>query len=246
MKETNYKIHLLYWAIIFVMIAIFLILCVPGKINDEAFSNFSFASVLVSIVLAVISIVLSISVGQTTSHYNLEIKDVEKEIQEKLKRFDDLDSSIRSSVEGAVKKEVEEVKKGQNEMKKSIEALIMSTNTKGSKVNKQGESLDLSGVSHLCAASLYLASLCYKTKKPFPISQLHHSSAIIVGFLNALSTLEPENMFVEVKNNDIYISRFSSIRWGSESALREALEGLDVPDIKKQVIAAGKYLLDGN
>lgn len=245
MKESNYKIHLLYWAIIFVIIAVFLILCVPGKINDEAFSNFSFASVLVSIVLAVISIVLSISVGQTTSHYNLEIKDVEKEIQEKLKRFDDLDSSIRSSVEGVVKKEVEEVKKNQNEMNKSLEALIMSTNTEGSKVNnKQGESLDLSGVSHLCAASLYLASLCYKTKKPFPISQLHHSSAIIIGFLNALSTLEPEKMFIEVKNDDIYVSRFSSSRWGSESALNDALDRLNVPDLKKQVITASKFLLD--
>lgn len=244
MRESNYKIHLLYWAIIFVMLALFLILCIPGKINDEAFSNFSFASVLVSIVLAVISIVLSISVGQTTSHYNLEIKDVEKEIQEKLKRFDILDSSIRSSIEGVVKKEVEDVKRGQNEMNKNIESLIMSTNTKGTKANKQGESLDLSGVSHLCAASLYLASLCFKTNKPFPISQLHQSSAIIVGFLNALSTLEPENMFIEVQNNDIYVTRFSSSRWGSDSALNDALEGMDAPGIKKQVIAAGKYLLN--
>ena len=243
MSESNYKIHLMYWAIIFVMMALFLILCVPGKINDEAFSNFSFASVLVSIVLAVISIVLSISVGQTTSHYNLEIKDVEKEIQEKLKRFDDLDNSIRSSVECVVKKEVEDVKRGQNEMNKSIESLIMSTKSKGTKASKQGESLDLSGVSHLCAASLYLASLCFKTKKPFPISQLHQSSAIIVGFLNALSTLEPENMCIEVLNNDIYVTRFSSSRWGSDSALNNALDEMDAPGIKKQLIAAGKYLL---
>lgn len=243
MRESNYKIHLMYWAIIFVIMTLFLILCVPGKINDEAFSNFSFASVLVSIVLAVISIVLSISVGQTTSHYNLEIKDVEKEIQEKLKKFDVLDDSIRSSVEGVVKKEVEGVKKGQSEINKSIESLIKSTNTKNPKANKQGESLDLSGVSHLCAASLYLASLCYKTNKPFPVSQLKHSAGIIVGFLNALSTIEPENMLIEVKNNDIYVTRFSSSRWGSESALDNALDGLDVPNMKERVLAAGKYLL---
>lgn len=243
MGESNYKIHLMYWAIIFVVLALFLTLCVPGKINDEAFSNFSFASVLVSIVLAVISIVLSISVGQTTSQYNLQIKDVEKEIQEKLKRFDDLDSSIRSSVECVVKKEVEDVKKSQVEMNKSIESLIMSTNSKVPKANKQGESLDLSGVSYLCVASLYLASLCFKKKKPLPISQLHHSTAIIVGFLNALSTLEPENMSIEVQNNDIFVTRFSSSRWGNQAALDKAIDEMGDSGIKKQVIEAGKYLV---
>lgn len=127
MRESNYKIHLMYWAILFVILTIFLVLCVPGRFNDDAFSNFSFASVLVSIVLAVISIVLSISVGQSTTHYNLEIKDVEKEIQDKLRKFDDLDDSIRTSVENIVKKEVDDVKKSQSEMNKIVESIVNST-----------------------------------------------------------------------------------------------------------------------
>lgn len=242
MNESNFRVHLLYWAIIFATLALFLILCVPGKINDEAFSNFSFASVLVSIVLAVISIVLSISVGQTTSHYNLEIKDVEKEIQEKLKRFDDLEGSIRSSVSSIVKEEVEDVKKQQNEMNKSIESLISSVKRPGTK--SKGGTLDLSGVSYLCVSSLYLASICFKTSKPFPMSQLQHSAGIIVGFLKALSTIEPENILIEVKNKEIFVSKFSSNRWGDEFVLKEAVDEIDNSAIKNQVMAASKHILD--
>lgn len=240
MKESNYRIHLLYWAIIFVLLSIFLILCVPGRVNDNAFMNFSFASVLVSIVLAVISIVLSISVGQSTTHYNLEIKDVEKEIQDKLKKFDDLDGSIRTSVESIVKKEVDDVKKYQSEMNKSIESLVYSTVSKNSGAKRVGGSIDLSNASYLCVASLYLAAICHKAGKPIPISQLKQSSFMIVGFLNALSTIEPDNLLIQVKEKDIFVAKFSPSRWGSEDDLKNAVNSIDNDDIKDVVFAASK------
>lgn len=243
MNDKNYRIHLLYWAIIFVIMTLFLILCVPGKINEDALSNFSFASVLVSIVLAVISIVLSISVGQATTHYNREIKDVENEIQEKLKKFDDLEGSIRSSVESIVRREVGDVKKGQNEMKKTIETLMSSANTRSSSNNTLSGSLNLSGASNLCVSSLYLASLCYKTNKPLPLSQLKHSAGIIVGFLNALSTVEPDNILIEVKDKDVYVKKFSYTRWGQEVNLKNAVENVDNIEIKDIVIEAGKRII---
>ena len=239
MKESNYKIHLLYWAIIFVILTIFLILCVPGRINDDAFSNFSFASVLVSIVLAVISIVLSISVGQSTTHHSLEIKDVEKEIQDKLRKFDDLDDSIRTSVENIVKKEVDDVKKSQSEMNKIIESLVDSTIAQGgSSVKSTGGTLDTSNTNYLCVASLYLAAICYRTGKPLPIPQLKQNSFIIVGFLSALSTIEPDNLFIQVKENDIYVTIFVSGRWGNEDDLKNAVVHIDNEEIRKVVLSA--------
>lgn len=239
MKEANYKIHLMYWAIIFVILTIFIVLCVPGRINDEAFSNFSFASVLVSIVLAVISIVLSISVGQSTTHYNLEIKDVEKDIQDKLRKFDDLDDSIRTSVENIVKKEVDDVKKSQSETKKIIESLVGSTIVKGSSSGKStGETLDISNTNYLCVASLYLATICHRTGKPLPISQLKHHSFVIVGFLSALSTIEPDNLLIQVKGNDIYVTSFASGRWGDEEDLKNAVTHLDNKEIRDIVLSA--------
>lgn len=240
MREANYKIHLMYWAIIFVILTIFIVLCVPGRINDEAFSNFSFASVLVSIVLAVISIVLSISVGQSTTHYNLEIKDVEKEIQDKLRKFDDLDDSIRTSVENIVKKEVDDVKKSQSEMNKIFESLLA-----GSRVGKGGSSvksavgtLDISNTNYLCVASLYLAAICYRTGKPLPISQLKHHSFMIVGFLSALSTIEPDHLLIQVKKNDIYVTSFAFGRWGDEDDIKNAVTNLDNEEIRDVVLSA--------
>jgi hypothetical protein len=239
MREANYKIHLMYWAIIFVILTIFIVLCVPGRINDEAFSNFSFASVLVSIVLAVISIVLSISVGQSTTHYNLEIKDVEKEIQDKLRKFDDLDDSIRSSVENVVKKEVDDVKRSQSETKKIIESLVDSTRMKGSSsVKNTGGTLDISNTNYLCVASLYLAAICYRTGKPLPISQLKYHSFMIVGFLSALSTIEPDNLLTQVKGSEIYVTSFASSRWGDEEDLKNAVTHIDKKEIKDVVLSA--------
>lgn len=240
MKESNYRIHILYWAIIFVVLTVFLILCVPGRINDDAFSNFSFASVLISIVLAVISIVLSISVGQSTSHYNLGIKDVEKEIQDKLGKFDDLDVSIRSSVEAIVKREVEGVRKSQVEMNESLKSLVSSAIAGvSSSANSTGGSLDLSRASYLCVASLYLAAICNRTGKPLPISKLKQSSFMIVGFLDGLSTIDPDNLLIQVKNNDIYVISFTSGRWGSEDDLKNAVSQIDNEEIKNIVLSAG-------
>lgn len=239
MRESNYKIHLMYWAIIFVILTIFLVLCVPDRINDDAFSNFSFASVLVSIVLAVISIVLSISVGQSATHYSLEIKDVEKEIQDKLRKFDDLDDSIRTSVENIVKKEVDDVKKSQSEMNKIIESIVNSTIVKGSSVvNSTGGTLDISNTNYLCVASLYLAAICYRTEKPLPISQLKQHSFMIAGFLSALSTIEPNNLLIQVKKNDIYVTCFVSGRWGNEENLKNAVTHLDNETIRDVVLSA--------
>lgn len=239
MRESNYKIHLMYWAIIFVILTIFVVLCVPGRINDDAFSNFSFASVLVSIVLAVLSIVLSISVGQSTTHYNLEIKDVEKEIQDKLRKFDDLDNSIRTSVENIVKKEVNDVKKSQSEITKIVESLVDSTIVKGSSsVKSTGGTFDISNTNYLCVASLYLAAICYRTGKPLPISQLKHHSFMIVGFLSALSTIEPDNLLIKVKKTDIYVTGFASGRWGDENDIKNAVTHLDNEEIRDVILSA--------
>lgn len=239
MRESNYKIHLMYWAIIFVILTVFLVLCVPDRINDDAFSNFSFASVLVSIVLAVISIVLSISVGQSATHYSLEIKDVEKEIQDKLRKFDDLDDSIRTSVENIVKKEVDDVKKSQSEMNKIIESIVNSTIVKGSSgIKSTGGTLDISNTNYLCVAALYLAAICYRTGKPLPISKLKQHSFMIAGFLSALSTVEPDNLLIQVKNNDIYVTSFVSGRWGDEENLKNAVTHLDNETIREVVLRA--------
>lgn len=230
----------MYWAIIFVILTIFLVLCVPGRINDDAFLNFSFASVLVSIVLAVISIVLSISVGQTTTHYNLEIKDVEKEIQDKLRKFDDLDDSIRTSVENIVKREVDDVKKSQSEMNKIFESFLADSGIEkgSSSVRSVVGTLDISNTNYLCVASLFIAAICYRTGKPLPISQLKHHSFMIAVFLSALSTIEPDNLLIQIKKNNIYVTVFSSGRWGDEDDIKKAVTNLDNEEIRDVVLSA--------
>ena len=53
--------HIVYIVIICLIVNVFLLCIVPGRVNDEAYQNFSFAATIVSIVLAVVSIVYSLN-----------------------------------------------------------------------------------------------------------------------------------------------------------------------------------------
>lgn len=56
-------LRLIYVSIIFAIVQVFLLVICPGKISSYAFENFSFASTLISIVLAVVSIVYTLQSG---------------------------------------------------------------------------------------------------------------------------------------------------------------------------------------
>ena len=59
---------------------------------------------------------------------------------------------------------------------------------------------------------------------------------MIVGFLSALSTIEPDNLLIQVKNNDIYVTNFAYSRWGNEDDLKNAVVHLDNKEIREAVL----------
>lgn len=90
--------HIIYLFIICLLINIFLLCILPGRINDEAYHNFSFAATITSIVLAVVSIVYSIQSGLSSIGQFNGIKEIESQISNEIKRFSNLESSIKNAV----------------------------------------------------------------------------------------------------------------------------------------------------
>ena len=69
--------HFVYIILFCIFFSIVTLLIMPGRINDDAYQNFSFAATITSIVLALVSIVYSLqsglsSVGQLHSVIEIE------------------------------------------------------------------------------------------------------------------------------------------------------------------------------
>lgn len=90
--------HIVYIVILCAVINIFLLLICPGQINDDAFANFSFASTLISIVLAVVSIVYSLQSGLSNLGQINSIKEIESKINNELNKFSAIDDKINSAL----------------------------------------------------------------------------------------------------------------------------------------------------
>lgn len=91
--------HLIYGIIILALLAIFLIIVAPGHINEFAFSNFSFAATLISIVLAVVSIVYSLQSGLSNNSYKARMDEIQRNISNRMQELQEIEKSLRSLVE---------------------------------------------------------------------------------------------------------------------------------------------------
>lgn len=91
--------HLVYGVIILILIAIFVILVAPSRVSDFAFYNFSFAATLISIVLAVVSIVYSLQSGLSNNSYKAKMDEVQKGISSQLSEFQKVEESLKKLVE---------------------------------------------------------------------------------------------------------------------------------------------------
>lgn len=96
MKPDNHRLHILYLCIIFAITTIFLIICFcKGKISDEAFQNVSFAATVSSIILAVISIVISLNAADSTANNLGSITEVERKLTESLYKLQSISETLR-------------------------------------------------------------------------------------------------------------------------------------------------------
>lgn len=241
--------HIIYLFIICLIINVFLLCIVPGRINDDAYQNFSFAATITSIVLAVVSIVYSLQSGLSSVGQLNSIKDIEAKIGAELTRFANLETSIKDVVRegitpleasmGDIKQRQDEISKSQDDLFHNWIELMQTTISynKESTENKIDDSeattLRLSAESPQIFSVILYTCICSKeTQKDIPYHILGQFFGVrryyCEGVINALATFIRDSLALTEgsKHTRQVVSKYDEKELGTKDWLRnQVLEG---------------------
>lgn len=241
------KIHLIYWAIIFFLLAVFLLCIAPGRVNDSAFENFSFASIIVSIVLAVVSIVYSFRSKSTTSESIAGIREIERNIDNKLNMFNTLEENISKDVQSAItegvgkaiielREDVGNLIDDQADIKQNLSKIVSDqkkyfepdTSSSSQTLNLEAGKIFKNKLSYLGKVAMYLACLSYSKGKDFSFAALgdimEEDMDYYWGFYCALSSCFPEFFDYEFKTpNTFIITKYNAENLGDIKIWKKAV-----------------------
>jgi hypothetical protein len=219
--------HAIYVIIICIIFIIFTILIIPRCISDDAYQNFSFAATIVSIVLAVVSIVYSLQSGlSSVSQFN-GIREIETRIGAELNRFSNLETSIQNKVKeivepiqvslGDIKHQQVDIQKAQDALASNWKEVTQNTENASEDTKQDGEPTELIGkdIPQILYVIFYVCALSKKTGKDLPFHILAklfgtRSSYYCEGVINSLSILNPTKLKIQTgskptrKTIDIY------------------------------------------
>ena len=234
--------HIVYIVLICIIVNIFLICILPGRINEEAYQNFSFAATIVSIVLAVVSIVYSLQSGLSSIGQLNSIKDIEAKIGTELTRFSGLESSIKSALNesinplqasmGEVQRKQDDIQKAQDELFKNWRELSQSVSNPITDGYQNDDASELAGkeVSQLLCVIFYVCLCSKETGKDLPYHILGKffgsRSYYCEGVINGLSVIKPDLLKVKVgsKPNRQAIETYNSTALGSKEWLQKQIK----------------------
>ncbi len=242
------KLHLIYWAIIFGLLAVFLLCIAPGRVNERAFENFSFASIIVSIVLAVVSIVYSIQARTATQDNIIGIREIERNIDIKLDKFDTLEENISKDVQAAItegvgkailelRADVGNLMEDQADIKQNLSKFVSDqkkyseseTNPSGRMRTADDGTVFKSGMSFLGEVAMYLASLSYSKSQEFSFESIgvimDSDTDYYWGFFSALSSCFPEYFDYKFKEPNLFkITKYNPENLGSVDTWENAVK----------------------
>ncbi len=197
--------HIIYLIVLTVIVNVFLLAICPGRVSDAAMDNISFASAIVSIVLAVVSIVYSLQSGYSSTNQFEGIKNIEGNIQEELRKFQDLRDTISQAVKPIkdivgeiqkttvdIQKTTGDIQKAQDNMKRNFDDLNkpITLNVSDSKDSSKKRDITL---THTMVVALYAAAMSKEKNMDIPFhifaNFIGFKSHYIEGMLEALSAL---------------------------------------------------------
>lgn len=241
--------HIIYLVIICLIINVFLLCIVPGRINDDAYQNFSFAATITSIVLAVVSIVYSLQSGLSSVGQLNGIKDIEAKIGAELTRFTNLETSIKDAVRegitpleasmGDIKQRQDEISKSQDVLFNNWKELMQTTisYSEGTPEHNIDESeattLRLSAESPQIFSVILYTCICSKeTHMDIPYHILGQFFGVrryyCEGVINALAIFIRDSLALTVgsKHTRQVVSKYDEKEFGTKEWLRnQVLEG---------------------
>lgn len=201
-KKINIH-HLYYVLLLAILIIVVLILHIPFGISKYAFDNFSFASTITSIVLAVVSIVYSIQSSNSSSDQLNGVRDIERNITMQLNNFSELEGKLHKKVD-EITSGMTTVKEGQADIKETVSHLIEQGGLASS--SSLGTSTDYFTYNSLLGNFLlYSCALSFETKRPLPgeiLSKMAENYTYCYGYIVALTVFENSKINVDASAAD--------------------------------------------
>lgn len=208
--------HIVYISVIFIIMTICVLCIIPGRINDEAYQNFSFAATITSIVLAVVSIVYSLQSGLSSVGQLNSIKNIEYNINEEIKRFTNLESSIKNVVSeivhpiqtsmGDIQQRQADIQKSQDDLTRNWRefsvSLGASTENQDYHTNDNNPKISIEDKPQIFAIILYTCLCSNEKDKDIPYHILSKffgvRSFYCEGVINSISIFNPTAMSVGI------------------------------------------------
>lgn len=198
--------HIIYLVLLTIIINVFLLAICPGRVSDAAMDNISFASAIVSIVLALVSIVYSLQSGFSSSNQFEGIKNIEGNIQNELRQFQTLRDTISQAVEPIkievgkiqqttfdIQKTTGDIQKAQDNMKRNLDDLNKPITLNVSDLKDHTKKKDVT-LTHTMVVALYAAAMSKDKNMDIPFHVfakfMGAKSHYAEGMLDTLSALD--------------------------------------------------------
>ena len=230
--------HIIYLILFTVIINVFLLAICPGRVSDAAMDNISFASAIVSIVLALVSIVYSLQSGFATSNQFEGIKNIEGNIQDELRKFQALRDTISQAVEPIkdtvgelqqttqdIQKTTGDIQKAQDNMIRNLDDLNNPITLKVLDLKDSSKKRDIT-LTHTMVVTLYAAFMSKEKNMDIPFhvfaSFIGAKSHYAEGMLETLSALD-DGIKLEQGSSPTRkkVTNFNEETFGTKTELRD-------------------------
>lgn len=233
--------HIIYIVLICTIFCLVVILILPGRICEEAYTNFSFAATITSIVLAVVSIVYSLQSGLSSVGQLNSIKDVEVSIKNELQKFSDIEGAIKKVIDpieksmGEIKRTTTDIKNQTGEISKKIfeESLLEKPQNESTSEGKGNESAENANWPSVFYVIFYMCQQSYEKHKEMPYSEFRsrfqeETWYYCLGVVKGLAVFRPEILeFTSESNTRVLITNYNESVLKSKSFLRTEIAKVD-------------------
>ena len=219
-----YRLHLTYVLAICFILMVCTLCIIPKYVSDSAFQNFSFASTIVSIVLAVVSIVYSLWSGQKSNNQYVGMAHIESKIDEQLKGFERIEESISNRI-NPLNRQIEQIKDDQIKTRQAVDRMndLLGTDSK-SEHNAVQQHYNVTGNPLFADIALYIFAQSYGKKKNIPSKIIDNIiGKYWSGFIVAISRTQPDKLNYETIDGEIKVTVYNTDYFGTASDWKERI-----------------------
>lgn len=212
-KKINY-LHLVYIIIIFVIILLAIWLVAPYVVCEESLVKFEFAATITSIVLAVVSIIFSISSSQGISENLGSMRNASEKIGNVGDKLETIQTSLQAEISHLtnLEQKMQALHDKTDKTNQMINEMGLNNNITSTSGNEGKFDYENSSVSGLLI--IYACSLAYKKEKPFP-AEFTGNPFYAHGYITALEISASKHFrALTYMNGVITVTKFDTDYFG--------------------------------